>query len=56
MYVATCTRPYIMHAVGDVAKYCEFYEKQNWTAAKRVLKYLKTTEDYIIVFNGKRKG
>ena len=44
-----------MHAVGEVAKYCEKYGKQHWTAAKRVLKYLKTTADYSIVFNGKHK-
>ena len=28
----------------------------HWIAAKRVLKYLKTTADYIIQFDGKRKG
>ena len=56
MYVATCTRPDIMHAVGEVAKYCEKHGKQHWIAAKRVLKYLKTTADYSVVFNGKSKG
>ena len=55
MYVATCTRPDIMHAVGGVAKYCEKYGKQHWIAAKRVLKYLKTTASYSIVFDGKCK-
>ena len=55
MHVATCTRPYIMHAVGEVAKYYERYGKSHWTAAKRVLKYLKTTADYGIVFHGKDK-
>ena len=42
MYVATCTRPDIAHVVGEVAKYCERYNKSHWTAAKRILKYLKT--------------
>ena len=56
MYVPTCTRPDIMHAVGEVAKYCAKYGKQHWIAAKRVLKYLKTTMDYSIVFDGKNKG
>uniref|UniRef100_A0AAV1V3K5 Integrase catalytic domain-containing protein n=1 Tax=Peronospora matthiolae TaxID=2874970 RepID=A0AAV1V3K5_9STRA len=56
MYVATCTRPDIMHAVGEVAKYCERHGKSHWIAAKRVLKYLKTTADYSIVFHGTDKG
>ncbi|CAI5712611.1 unnamed protein product [Peronospora destructor] len=56
MYVATCTRPDIMHAVGEVSKYCKNHGKQHWNAAQRVLKYLKTTADYSIVFNGKSKG
>ena len=56
MYVATCTRPDIMHAVGEVAKHCERYGKRHWIAAKRVLKYLKTTADFSIVFYGKDKG
>lgn len=29
MYIATCTRPDIMHAVGEVAKYCEMHGKNN---------------------------
>ena len=42
MYIATCTRPDIAHAVGEVAKFCERYNKSHLTAAKRILKYLKT--------------
>ena len=56
MYVATCTRPDIAHAVGEVAKYCERYNKSHWTAAKRILKYLKTNQDMSIVFSGFNKG
>jgi len=56
MYVATCTRPDIAHAVGEVAKHCERHGQQHWIAAKRILKYLKTTADYSIVFDGKSKG
>lgn len=41
MYVATFTRPDIAHAVGEVAKFCENYDKSHWIAAKRILKYLK---------------
>uniref|UniRef100_A0AAV1TIP8 Polyprotein n=1 Tax=Peronospora matthiolae TaxID=2874970 RepID=A0AAV1TIP8_9STRA len=56
MYIATCTRPDIAHAVGEVAKFCERYDKSHWTAAKRILKYLKTTQDLSIVFSGINKG
>ena len=56
MYVATCTRPDLAHAVGEVAKYCERYNKSHWTAAKRILKYLKTNQDMSIVFSGFNKG
>ena len=56
MYIATCTRPDIAHAVGEDAKFCERYNKSHWTAAKRILKYLKTTQDMSIVFSGFNKG
>ena len=56
MYVATCTRPDIAHAVGEVAKFCEKYGKSHWAAAKRILKYLKTTQDLHIKFSGNSKG
>uniref|UniRef100_H3G9W5 Reverse transcriptase Ty1/copia-type domain-containing protein n=1 Tax=Phytophthora ramorum TaxID=164328 RepID=H3G9W5_PHYRM len=56
MYLATCTRPDIAQAVGEVAKFCERYNKSHWVAAKRILKYLKTTQDMGIVFNGAIKG
>ena len=51
MYIATCTRPDIMHAVGEAAKNCERHGKMHWNAAKRVFKYLKITADYSILFN-----
>ncbi|KAG6617006.1 Retrovirus-related Pol polyprotein from transposon TNT 1-94 [Phytophthora cinnamomi] len=56
MYLATCTRPDIAQAVGEVAKFCEYYNKSHWVAAKRILKYLKTTQDLGLVFNGRTKG
>ena len=56
MYIATCTRPDIAHAVGEVAKFCERYEKSHWAASKRILKYLKTTQDLSITLCGNSKG
>ena len=50
------TTRHVLYAMGEVAKYCERHGKQHWVAAKRVHKYLTTTVDYSIVFNGKSKG
>ena len=56
MYIATCTRPDIALAVGEVAKFFERYNKSHWTAAKRILKYVKTTQELGIIFSGTSKG
>ena len=56
MYIATCTRPDIAHAVGEVSKFCERHGKSHWAAAKRILKYLKTTQELSIKFCGSSKG
>ena len=56
MYVAKCTRPDIAHAVSEAAKFCERYGKSHWAAAKRILKYLKTTQEFSIKFCGASKG
>ena len=56
MYIMTCTRPDIANAIGEVAKYCERYNKSHWMAAKRILKYLNTTMNHGIRFNGLNKG
>ena len=45
-----------MHAKEEVANHCERYRKNYWIAAKRELKYLKTTADLSIVFYGKDQG
>ena len=56
MYIATCTRPDIAYAVGEVDKVCERYEKAHWVAAKRILKYSSTAQYIGIVFSGGNKG
>jgi hypothetical protein len=52
MYIVTCTRPDIADAVGSVAKYCENHTSEHWSAAKRILKYLLTTQDIALVYDG----
>ncbi|KAK2578606.1 hypothetical protein KPH14_001023 [Odynerus spinipes] len=43
MYLAVCSRPDIAHAVSYLSQYCNYYDGTHWTAAKRVLRYLKGT-------------
>ena len=52
LYLATCTRPDIAFAVGVLARFCSKPDQSHWTAAKRVLRYLKGTSNYGIIFRG----
>lgn len=50
MYLAMCTRPDIAHTVSYLGQYNSCYDKTHWTAAKRVLRYLKGTMDVGLKF------
>ena len=52
MYLATCTRPDIAYSVGVLARFSSKPNQSHWTAAKRVLRYLKGTSNLGIVFKG----
>lgn len=41
MYVATCTKPDISFTVSYLSQFETYYHSIHWTAAKRVLRYLK---------------
>ncbi len=43
IYLSAGTRPDITFAVCSVAKFCSEPRKSHWTAAKRILRYLKGT-------------
>ena len=45
MYLAVCTRPDIAFAVSYLSQFNSCYNKSHWTAAKRVLRYIKETQD-----------
>ena len=45
MYLAVFTRPDIAHAVSVLSQFNANYGTQHWAAAKRVLRYLKGTQD-----------
>ena len=47
-YIASSTRPDIAHAVSVLDQFSESHKDIHWTAAKRVLRYLKSTINYSI--------
>ncbi|CAM8983199.1 unnamed protein product [Rhodiola kirilowii] len=52
MYVMTSTRPDIAYAVGKLSRYTSNPSNLHWEAIKRVLKYLKGTMNYGLVYAG----
>ncbi|XP_049405031.1 secreted RxLR effector protein 161-like [Solanum stenotomum] len=50
MYVQTCTRPAISFAVGMLRIYQSNPGIVHWKAAKKVLRYLKGTNDYMLMY------
>ena len=50
IYMVTGTRPDIAVAVGEVSKYLENPGPQHWMAVKRILRYLKGTFDYGLLY------
>ncbi|GJU01891.1 hypothetical protein Tco_1112229 [Tanacetum coccineum] len=48
----TCTRPNIAFDVGKVSRYTSNLDTQHWQAIQRVLKYLKKTMDYRLIYTG----
>ncbi len=49
-YAAACTRPDIAQAVGAVSRFMSNPGPTHWTAAKRILRYLRGTESKGIIF------
>ena len=50
LYLSTKTRPDIAYAVSNVACFCARPTKQHWVALKRILRYLKGTVNYGLVY------
>lgn len=51
LYLSTGTRPDITFAVCSVAKFCSKPTKCHWTAVKRILRYLKGTPDFGLLYS-----
>ena len=52
LHLTRGTRPDIANAVRTLSKFLLNHDKTHWTAALRVLKYLKGTSTYGLVFDG----
>ena len=50
MYAQVCTRSDIAHIVGMLGRYLSDPGKDHWIAAKRVMKYLQRTKDYMLTY------
>ncbi|KAL6323845.1 hypothetical protein AAG906_005840 [Vitis piasezkii] len=50
MYAQTCTRPDINFAVGMLGRYQSDPGFEHWKAAKKVMRYLQGTKDYMLTY------
>ncbi|XP_043717750.1 secreted RxLR effector protein 161-like [Telopea speciosissima] len=50
MYAMLCTRPDICYIVGIMSRYQSNPGQEHWAAIKGILKYLRRTKDYFIVY------
>ena len=53
MYLMTCTQLDIAPAMGKVSRYMSNPRKIHWEVVKWILKYLKGTTDFGLVFDSK---
>ena len=51
MYATLSTRPDICYAVGVVSRYQSYPGVEHWIAVKHILKYLKRTRNYMLVYS-----
>ena len=50
LYRSCWTRPDIMFAVNNVARFCSKHIKQHWTAVKCIIRYLRGTQNYCLLY------
>ena len=55
-YLSTITRPDITFAVSNVAKFCSKPTKEHWTAVKRIMRYLKGTQNHGLLYKKASSG
>ena len=52
MYAMLCTRPDIVYAVSITSRYQANLGEEHWTVVKRILKYLRMTQDLVLTYKG----
>ena len=52
MYAMLCTRPNICFVIGIVSRYQSNPRPEHWTTVKHILKYLRRTKDYMLMYGG----
>ena len=50
MYAMLCTRPDFIYAFGTVSRYQSDPGEEHWIAVKHILKYIRRTRDYMLVY------
>lgn len=55
MYLAVATRPDIAHAVSALSQFNNCYNETHWVAAKRILRYLKGTQNLGLIYRNSRE-
>ncbi|TYJ98103.1 gag/pol protein [Cucumis melo var. makuwa] len=53
MYAMLCTRRDISYSVGIVSRYQSNPGRDHWRVIKNILKYLRRTKDYMLVYGSK---
>ena len=51
MYVMLCIRPDICYSVRIVSKHQSNPGREHWTVVQYILKYLRRTRDYMLVYH-----
>jgi adenylate kinase family enzyme len=52
MYAILCTRPDVSYVLNMTSRYQKNLEEDHWTTVKNILKYLRSTKNLILVYDG----
>lgn len=53
LFLSTKTRPDLAYAVGNVARFCSNPTKAHWSAVKRIMRYIKGTQQLGLLYERK---
>ncbi|KAK4354452.1 hypothetical protein RND71_026646 [Anisodus tanguticus] len=55
MYAMTCMRSDVAHELSMTCKFQQNPREEHWKAVKSILKYLRRTKEYFLVYSGQEK-